>query len=151
MTSSEFLTSLKTLHKEQLLQVKGLGDVLVDNILNFVESDRYKTLIVEFEELERQNKGLTIISTNRSKENLPLSGVTVCITGTFEIPRPTIQKKLELLGAQVTNTVSKKTTYLLAGSDAGSKKEKAELLGIPILENLDMLENPGELRKIDIS
>jgi DNA ligase (NAD+) len=63
-----------------------------------------------------------------------LSGKTVVITGTLSRPRDAIKGDLEALGAKVTGSVSKKTDYLLAGSDAGSKLEKARALGVPVLD-----------------
>jgi DNA ligase (NAD+) len=56
----------------------------------------------------------------------------VCITGTFDMPRPQIKSLLESKGYKVVDTVTKTTTILLAGEEAGSKKAKAEQLGIEI-------------------
>jgi DNA ligase (NAD+) len=63
-----------------------------------------------------------------------LAGKTFVITGTLSAPRDEIKQKLLNLGAKVTGSVSKKTDYLIAGADAGSKRSKAESLGITILD-----------------
>ncbi|MEW8188884.1 MAG: NAD-dependent DNA ligase LigA [Candidatus Thiodiazotropha endolucinida] len=67
-------------------------------------------------------------------EQQPLSGKTVVITGTLSKPRDEVKQMLQSLGAKVTGSVSKKTDYLLAGEEAGSKLDKAEKLGVAILD-----------------
>jgi DNA ligase (NAD+) len=72
----------------------------------------------------------------------PLTGTTVVITGTLSgWSRDALTERLQELGAKVTGSVSKKTTYLIAGENAGSKYAKAESLGVPILRE----EQLGEL------
>jgi DNA ligase (NAD+) len=63
-----------------------------------------------------------------------LSGKTVVLTGTLSRPRQEIKEQLQALGAKVTGSVSKKTDYLIAGTDAGSKLDKAKNLGITVLD-----------------
>ena len=67
--------------------------------------------------------------------------MTFVLTGTLNRPRPDIQKDLKKLGAQVTGSVSKKTSALIAGEAGGSKIQKAEKAGVPIFsqEELDLL------------
>jgi DNA ligase (NAD+) len=64
----------------------------------------------------------------------PLAGKTIVITGTLSRPREEIAARLRDAGAKVTNNVSKKTDYLIAGEAAGSKHEKAQSLGVAILD-----------------
>ena len=140
MLASEFLKKLKTLSKEDLLDIKGVGDVLTDNFVEFLDSNRYSKLVNDFESLESQNINVEITTkTKTDTTGLPLSSETICITGTFEISRNLIKEKLEAVGANVTDTVSSKTTILLAGQSAGSKLEKAQQLGIKIVNSLDEL------------
>ena len=64
----------------------------------------------------------------------PLTGTTIVITGTLsQWSRDGLTERLQELGAKVTGSVSKKTDYLIAGENAGSKYAKAESLGVPIL------------------
>jgi DNA ligase (NAD+) len=63
-----------------------------------------------------------------------LAGLTFVITGTLSRPRDEISKQLEGMGARVTGSVTKKTSYLIAGSEAGSKLEKAQELNVPVLD-----------------
>ena len=65
---------------------------------------------------------------------------TVVITGKFEgINRDTLSEKMQSLGARVTGSVSKKTDFLLCGENAGSKKQKAENLGVKVLTEQDLI------------
>jgi DNA ligase (NAD+) len=65
---------------------------------------------------------------------LGLAGLTFVITGTLSRPRPELRERLEQLGATVTGSVSARTSYLVAGSDAGSKLVKARELGVEVLD-----------------
>ncbi len=64
----------------------------------------------------------------------PLAGRTVVLTGTLSIPRDRARAHLETLGAKVAGSVSKKTSFVVAGADAGSKLDKAGELGVPVLD-----------------
>jgi DNA ligase (NAD+) len=64
----------------------------------------------------------------------PLAGKTFVITGTLSRPRDAIKAELQAMGAKVTGSVSRNTDYLLAGSDAGSKLQKAEALGVSVID-----------------
>lgn len=136
MQASVFLQKLKELDRQDVNDLHGIGDVLVQNLHDFVNSTRFEKLITKFEELEAKGKGLNIQSTKLSIIEGKLSGETICITGTFEISRPNIKVQLENLGAKVVDNVTTKTTILLAGQEAGSKMSKAKKLGIRIVENL---------------
>lgn len=140
MKASEFLQKLKNLDPEKLLQIKGLGSVLVQNLDQFAKSERFQKLSVGFLELEKNGQGLDI-QMPIADQSLPLFGQKICITGTFQIPRNEIKNLLEKQGASVVGQVSSGTTILLAGQDAGSKLEKAQKLGIKIVTNLADLTN----------
>ena len=65
----------------------------------------------------------------------PLAGLTIVVTGRLEHqPRPQIEQRIKELGGAVGDSVSKKTSYLVAGEDAGSKLARAQKLGTPILD-----------------
>ncbi len=71
---------------------------------------------------------------------MPLSGKTFVLTGTLpNLGRDQAKDMLEAAGAKVSGSVSKKTSYVVAGADAGSKLDKAQELGIPVLDEAGML------------
>jgi DNA ligase (NAD+) len=144
MKPSEFLQKLKNLDQNNLRDVKGLGEVLINNIQEFISSERYSQMLHNFQKLEETNLGPNIISTNIEKIEGPLSGQVICITGTFEISRDEISKKLSLLGAKISSAVTSSTTILLAGEKAGSKLSKAENLGTRVVTDYkELLELPN--------
>jgi DNA ligase (NAD+) len=74
-------------------------------------------------------------------EDQPLLGVTFVLTGTLEsMSREEAQEKLVALGAKVSGSVSKKTSFVIAGAEAGSKLKKATELGVPILDDAALVE-----------
>lgn len=79
------------------------------------------------------------------KENLndapqgPLSGLTFVLTGSLSRPRPEIERSIEAAGGKATGSVTKNTSYLVAGDGGGSKRDKAAKLGIPVLDEAALL------------
>ena len=64
----------------------------------------------------------------------PLNGKTFVVTGTLTKPRAEVQKMIEAAGGKVAGSVTKKTHYVVAGADAGPKLDKAQALGLAILD-----------------
>jgi DNA ligase (NAD+) len=78
----------------------------------------------------------------------PLAGLTFVLTGTLEkFTRKAAGDALKAMGAKVTGSVSKRTSYVVAGASAGSKLTKAEQLGVPVLDEdaLEQVLSTGEL------
>ena len=70
----------------------------------------------------------------------PLAGKTVVLTGTLEsLSRDQASEQLRALGAKVSGSVSRKTNYVVAGRDAGSKLDKARELGVTVLDEAELL------------
>ena len=93
-TASQFLQKLKNLDSKDLLDIHGIGDKLVQNLATFTSSSQFDKLISKFQELEKNDKGLTIISKVKNQTIGKLTGQTICITGTFDTPRSKIKDEL---------------------------------------------------------
>ncbi|MDR2299450.1 MAG: NAD-dependent DNA ligase LigA [Comamonas sp.] len=121
---------------EELLQVKDVGPVVADSIHTFFAQPHNREVVeqlracgVHWEEGEPAEKAPQI-----------LAGLTVVLTGTLPtLGRDTAKDMLEAAGAKVSGSVSKKTSYVVAGAEAGSKLTKAEELGVPVLDEAGML------------
>jgi DNA ligase (NAD+) len=133
MKATEFLGKLKNIDITKLSEIKGLGEVLIQNFEDFLSSDRFGKLNQRFTDLEDRGIGLKINNIQSVDiSSLPLFGQVFCITGTFDKPRNEIKKMLEKQGAKVVDAITKETTILLAGQNSGSKLAKAEKSGIKI-------------------
>jgi DNA ligase (NAD+) len=116
---------------EQLLQVPDVGPVVAESIHTFFRQPHNREVVeqlraagVTWEEGEPQ-----------AAVPLPLAGKTVVLTGTLPtLSRDEAKDLLEAAGAKVAGSVSKKTSYVVAGAEAGSKLEKAQELGVPVLD-----------------
>jgi DNA ligase (NAD+) len=140
MKATDFLNQLKSLTIEELQEVKGLGPVLAQNLVDFVNSDRFAKLFTDFQHLEEERVGLDITEVSGGVlAQTSLSGKKIVITGTFDRSRDEIKLELEQLGAKVVSQVSSNTDILLAGAKAGSKLQKAEELGVEVVRDLDSL------------
>jgi DNA ligase (NAD+) len=113
------------------IKIDGVGDVLAGKLVAFFRQPHNLDVIAKL-----RKRGVTWPAQQlpAAAEDLPLAGKTVVITGTLSEPRDVIKQRLIALGAKVTGSVSKKTDYLVAGADAGSKLAKAQSLGVAILD-----------------
>ena len=116
---------------DDLQVVDDVGPVVAHNIFTFFRQDHNRKVI---ESLLRSGVVWeTIIPQERLPQ--PLLGESYVITGTLRnMKRSEAKERLQAMGAKVTGSVSKKTTALICGEDPGSKKVKAETLGIQVLD-----------------
>lgn len=133
-------------NKEPLLRVKGLGEKTVSSLFAALKDEHMQQVIARL-----KMSGLKFEVEDEKKGDLPqlFANQKWVITGSFKnfIPRSLASDELEKRGAVVTSSISKSTTYLLAGEKGGSKIEKARSLGIPIIsedEFLKMLDGEGD-------
>lgn len=123
------LTSLEVADEEQIATIDGLGGVIAASLLSYFASPGAQKLLAE---LAERGVNLAYLG-QRVAADAALSGLTVVLTGKLErLSRKEAQEKLEALGAKVAGSVSKKTSLVVAGADAGSKLAKAQALGIEI-------------------
>ena len=116
-----------------IIEIKQMGEKLAESISGFFsEKENLKTLDT------LQQLGLKISNPDyeagTKKERGPLDGLIIVVTGTLSRPRNTIEEQIERLGGHAAGSVSKKTSYVLAGEEAGSKLEKAKALGIKVID-----------------
>jgi DNA ligase (NAD+) len=130
------LEALATASPEEIMQVEGVGPERAEAIAEWFSDDENRLLVAELREL-----GLRLEAGDEARPlEGPLTGHTYVITGTLaRWSREEAKAALESLGARITDSVSKKTTGLVVGEDAGSKLAKAQRLGVDLLDE-DALE-----------
>jgi DNA ligase (NAD+) len=117
---------------EALQSVSEIGPVLAESVKQFGDEPHNRQLI---ERLKAAGVNVTSQAPETTGETGPLAGKVFVLTGTLaSMTREEATAALAGLGARVSGSVSKKTHYVVAGEDAGSKKAKAESLGVPILD-----------------
>jgi DNA ligase (NAD+) len=116
--------------------VTEVGPVVAQSVLDFFASSEGKNVLRRMKELGIQPKSEKV-SAKKAAE-LPLAGKTFVLTGTLpSMTRDEATEKIEALGGHVTGSVSKKTDFVLAGAEPGSKFDKAKELGVKILEEAE--------------
>ncbi len=116
--------------------VTEVGPVVAQNVLDFFASPPGKKILHRLKELGIKPKSEKV-SAKKATE-LPLAGKTFVLTGTLpSMTREEATEKIEALGGHVTGSVSKKTDYVLAGAEPGSKIDKAKELGIRIIDEAE--------------
>ena len=114
---------------EEVASIESLGGVIAKSLQTYFATEGSEILLKELKEagVNLEYKGQTVVA------DAALSGLTVVLTGKLErLKRSEAKSKLESLGAKVTGSVSKKTDLVVAGTDAGSKLQKAQELGIEV-------------------
>jgi len=123
---------------DDILAIDGIGSKIADSVTKYFEHPEAQDLIKDLAALGLNQQ---FLGQRVDQSNAPLAGKTIVLTGTLEtLKRSEAGKRLELLGADVTGSVSKKTDILVAGEKAGSKLTKAESLGIEIWNETQLLE-----------
>jgi DNA ligase (NAD+) len=113
--------------------VTEVGPVVAQSVLDFFSSSTGKKVLRRMKELRIKPKSEKISA--RKAAELPFSGKTFVLTGTLpSMTRDEASQKIESLGGHVSSGVSKNTDYVLAGSEAGSKLDKAKQLGVKIID-----------------
>lgn len=119
---------------EQLQQIREIGPVLAASVRTWFDEPRNRALV---ERLGASGVRMEIPDDARAARQVegPLTGKTYVLTGTLQsMTRDDATLAIERLGGKVTGSVSRKTTAVIVGSDAGSKADKARELGVPTLD-----------------
>ena len=123
----------------ELTNIYGIGEDMAEDILGFFAEAHNRDI------LDRLEEELTIEATEGPAMDTPVSGKTIVFTGALDtMGRSEAKARAEALGARVSNSVSKKTDYVVVGADAGSKERKARELGVTILNEEEWRRLAGE-------
>jgi DNA ligase (NAD+) len=133
---AEYFGSMEELEKasvEELQNVNEVGPRIAESIVEFFSIAANRKLIERLREA-----GLTLTG-QKKQRGTKLAGKTFVLTGTLaHLTRDEAKKMIEDAGGKVTGSVSKKTDYVVAGADAGSKLDKAKELGVKVIEQKEM-------------
>ncbi len=131
----ETLERLLAASKSEIAALEGVGPIIAESVSRFMENPSNREEIARFArlglvvEVPRQNTTDAVATGSQ-----PLHDLIFVLTGTLSQPRGEWKSRIEAAGGKVTGSVSRKTSYVIAGSDPGSKAAKAKQLGVKILD-----------------
>ena len=128
-TSFGSLDRLAEAEAEELEELEGIGPAIAGSVISWFRDPRNMELVRRLQE-----RGVDPRQERPDRDGMPLAGRTFVLTGTLSRPRQEIKERLEALGATVAGSVSRRTDFLVAGDNAGSKLEKARSLGVEVLD-----------------
>jgi DNA ligase (NAD+) len=131
------MDALMNASEEELQQVNEVGPRIAQSILEFFQEPRNRELVKRLRDAKLRFAG------TRKERGTKLAGKTFVLTGTLTRPRDRVKKMIEDAGGRVSGSVSKKTDYIVAGTDAGSKLDKARELGVSVIGEKDLDELLG--------
>ncbi|MEA4986862.1 MAG: NAD-dependent DNA ligase LigA, partial [Anaerovorax sp.] len=127
--------------KEEFMQLPDFGETAANSLIEYFSKEKNQSLVQELKDV-----GVNVTSlTNKKKKDDRFAGKTFVLTGTLpSMTREQATEIIESYGGKVSSSVSKKTSYVLAGAEAGSKLAKAESLGVTVLSEETFLEMTKE-------
>lgn len=133
------IDALFGLTAEELTEINDVGMIMAESVTDFFAQPHTRTLIQKF-----KDAGVNTDYIGEARSSNALEGMTIVVTGTL----PTLGRKdatalIEQNGGKASGSVSKKTTYVLAGEAAGSKLTKANELGIPVIDEAEFMKMIG--------
>lgn len=130
------LDALAKASVEDILAVRGIGEIIAEAVVQYFADPSVKELVGKLEKA-----GVNTEEPRQVEVGGALSGLTVVITGTLPtLSRPQATELVEQAGGRVTSSVSKATSFVVAGAEAGSKLEKARSLGTEIIDEETLLK-----------
>ncbi len=130
------MEQIQNASEEEIAQIEGFGGIMAKEVVAFFQKESVRRLVERLGEL-----GISMEALQKESQGDKLAGSTFVLTGTLPaMSRKEASQLIESHGGKVTSSVSKKTSYVLAGEEAGSKLEKAQQLGIPILTEEEFLQ-----------
>jgi DNA ligase (NAD+) len=129
------IDALAAAGEKDILQVHGIGEIIARSVVGYFDNATTRKLVVKL-----RAAGVNLTEPKRRAGGSSLEGKTIVITGTL----PTLSRKeatelIEANGGKVTSSVSRATTFVVAGADAGSKLTKATELGVETIDEAELL------------
>jgi DNA ligase (NAD+) len=141
----EMLTDAKLgdfIGEKKTSRIEGIGETMAQAIIGHFNQPRNRTLVSEL--LALGVAPAAPVKKAATATSILLAGKTLVLTGTLpSMTREEAAAKIEAAGGKVSGSVSKKTSYLLAGAEAGSKLEKARELGVPVIDEVELMKLLG--------
>lgn len=120
---------------EEILEIDGFGEIMAESVSEFFKNEKSRSLIASLKDAGVNMNSLSVITDSR------FSGKTFVLTGTLaSLTRAQASKIIEGFGGKTSSSVSKKTSYVLAGDAAGSKLEKANALDVEVISEAQFQE-----------
>ncbi len=133
------LDKIAAASEDELQKAEEVGPKVAASIHRFFEEERNRELIESLRE-----QGFKFTQEIKRKTGGPLAGLTFVLTGTLpSLARDDAKARIESAGGKVTGSVSKKTDYVVAGEEAGSKLDKAREIGVKVIDEPQLLEMIG--------
>jgi DNA ligase (NAD+) len=124
------MAALMAATPEQLGAVRGIGTIIAESVAAYFADPAAQALLTRL-----ADRGLTLVEPDAVEAHGALSGQTVVLTGTLPtLSRDEATALVEQAGGRVTSSVSRKTSFVVAGEDAGGKLDKAKALGVPVVD-----------------
>jgi DNA ligase (NAD+) len=133
------MDQLRKATEEEIAAVRGIGDIIARSVVEYFADPSADALVERLKVM-----GLTMTEPVPASADGALRGKTVVITGTLPtLSRTEATAFVERSGGRVTDSVSKKTSFLVAGEASGSKLEKARQLGVEVIDEAELLRRVG--------
>ncbi len=145
--AKEFKTLAAVQHAsyDELIDVQDIGPIVAKHIVTFFQQEHNLKVINQLLATGIKIQNVEQLASD-NQQACEFTGKTLVLTGTLPtLSRDEAKEKLLAVGAKVAGSVSAKTDYLVAGDNAGSKLSKAEKLGVPVIDEVTMLEMLGHL------
>jgi DNA ligase (NAD+) len=144
-TSFGSLEALAEASVEQLSEVNEIGPVIAESVHDFFHNAAGRHVIAELKKAGLDPKMDVVKAATEPSAELPLAGQSIVVTGTLPtLDRTEIEELIVKLGGKASGSVSKKTSFLVAGESAGSKLDKANALGVTVLSEEEFLKKVGK-------
>jgi DNA ligase (NAD+) len=129
------MKALRNASRDDINAIRGVGEAIAEAVAGFFDEAKNRKLLERLEKL-----GLNFKEPVSAEGKGPLAGQVYVVTGTLpSLSRAKATELIEGAGGHVADNVSKKTTALVVGADAGSKLERAKALGVPIIDEAELL------------